>query len=89
MPYAGKIIEIPIGFGGLDYRENQNDVLPKSLIQAENVKVYKGIIKKDGGSANQNTQITGSPAIVGGTEYWPDPDNQLSLIHISEPTRPY
>lgn len=84
MPYDGQIIPIPIGHGGLDYRENQQDIPIQNLIKATNVSVHDGLVENADGLVNQNTQISGSPAIVGGCEYWPDPATQRIVVATSD-----
>lgn len=85
MAYEGIIAPIPIGDGGLDARNNKSAVPINKLVKANNVFIKKSLVGKEGGSSHANASaISGSPSIVGGTEYFPNSTTQRSVIATSD-----
>ena len=81
MTFNGNIVEIPIGNEGLTGNKNLSTVRPTQLLEANNISYSTGTITKEGGSAKYNASaITGTPAILGGTEYYPTTGTQRIVI---------
>lgn len=85
MAYEGYRAPIPIGDGGLDSRTNKSAVAITNLIRANNVFIKKGLVGKERGSSHANASaLSGTPAIVGGIEYFPTTTTQRTVIATSD-----
>lgn len=87
MPFQGEVAEIVPGTLGFTGSRSSARIKTGHLIQAKNVAYHGGVLQKEGGSVKYNaTPITGAPAVLGGTDYWPDAGTQRMVVLLSDGT---
>lgn len=87
MSYTGFIAEIPLAQRGLvsPIVALQNEV--GALIDATNVSYQRGSLQKELGAKRYNlTNITGSPTILGGVDWWASPITRRIALYLSNGT---
>jgi hypothetical protein len=87
MPYAGHILAIPVGQGGLVGTKDQTSIQPDKLIIARNLSYEGRTLRKEGGAAKYNsTVISGAPTVLGGWDWWPTDGVQRMIVALSDGT---
>lgn len=84
MAYTGLIAEIPLAQRGLvsPIVAMQNEV--GALIDATNVSYQRGSLQKELGAKRYNlTNLSGSPTILGGVDWWADPVTRRIALYLS------
>tara|TARA_Y100000310_G_scaffold225116_1_gene227126 strand:- start:4640 stop:6250 length:1611 start_codon:yes stop_codon:yes gene_type:complete len=72
MAYEGSIIPIPIGQFGLDGRDNENEIPPGSLVEAEGIDYEGRVLRKEGGAEKlDSTAVTDAPVCRGLFDWHP------------------
>jgi len=85
MGYTGLIAEIPIGVDGLTGTKNPSQAKPTELMVAQNLTFEAGTIQKEGGATKYNsTAITGTPAVIGGWDWFPSEGVQRMVVVTSD-----
>lgn len=70
MSYVGKTYRIPLNAGGLFHSPNADLVPVEMLIHpTRNINLHRGGIGKRGGSAHVGTQLSGTPRIMGMSQF--------------------
>jgi hypothetical protein len=78
MGYAGDIIPIEVGEGGLLTDLSPSKIPLNNLIRATNVQVNKGVLEKAFGAINFNNTPLDS-GVVAAYDYWPVPGKQYTI----------
>ena len=85
MSFAGETAELVIGVDGFTGTKNHAVVTPSQLLTAENITYENGTLQKEGGSAKYNsTTISGSPAVLGGWDWFPSSGTQRLIVFLSD-----
>jgi hypothetical protein len=81
MAYRGHSYPIPIGIDGWSANKNQTQIRSTQLIQAQDITYEYGTLGKEGGATLYTPNpISGSPTILAGVDWWPDPNTQRQII---------
>lgn len=87
MPFTGQIAELVLGVDGLTGSKNQALVQPAQLLKALNLTYEGAAMQKEGGASKYNsTAISGTPAIVGGWDWFPTAGTQRMVVVLDDGT---
>jgi hypothetical protein len=77
--YAGSVIQVSIGSGGLLTDSAPSEIPGGNLIRANNIQINSGIIEKSEGSLRWN-EVALDSGIIAAIDYWPTPGNQYTVV---------
>lgn len=81
MAFAGYIVPLPIGTGGLTGTHSMTQVELDKLLVAQNLTYENGTLQKEGGAVKYNSAaIAGAPIILGGYDWWPSSAVQRMVV---------
>ena len=81
MSFTGLVAELPIGSKGLVGSKNQALIAPGHLLTADNLSYFGDVLTKEGGATKYNaTEITATPAVLAGIDWWPTPGTQRMVV---------
>lgn len=81
MAYRGLIVPINLCWGGMNGTRNSTRVSPDEAIDAENISLEGGVLRKAGGATKYNsTTIGASVDILGGWDWRPDSSTKRMVV---------
>lgn len=88
MSYKGRVVELPLGQGGMIGPNISGNAPPDTLLQARNVSFVDGQIRKERGAikGNPTPLFPGLPyvSVEAGHDWWPTPTQQYAVIVVSD-----
>lgn len=86
MGYRGQTIEIPVGQSGLNYNPNISLIPKNSLLwPSRNLDMHNGVLETRGGTSRVNsTAISGSPQVMGLTDFRLNDGTQYQVFATSD-----
>lgn len=87
MAFIGQIAELVLGTDGLTGGRNLAVVRPTHLLTANNISYDSGTLRKEGGATKYNsTAISGTPAVIGGWDWFPSAGTQRMIVVLDDGT---